>query len=328
MSEADLKRRILTEVQDELAAIEQAVEANLTPHVALAREVAGHLLFAGGKRLRPLLMVLGSRLCGYRGGYDVTFSTIFEYIHAATLLHDDVIDGGTLRRGRPAAHRLWDPSVVVLTGDFLLARALSIAARAGRLRILEVVANVTEEMAQGEILQLQRKGHLDLTREEYLRIIRCKTAVLFEGACRVSALLADAPAAAEEALSRYGHQLGLAFQMADDLLDYTEDSGALGKVPGADLREGKLTLPVIHALARASAADRQAMVAIIRQADFSAATFAALVALLQRYDGIGHTRRQAAAHIAEAKAALAFFPSSRARGILMDIADFALRRTS
>jgi octaprenyl-diphosphate synthase len=328
MSEVDLKRRILAEVQEELTAIEAAIEANLTPHADLAREIAGHLLFAGGKRLRPLLMVLGSRLCGYQGGYDVTFSTIFEYIHAATLLHDDVIDGGTLRRGRPTAHRIWEPPAVVLTGDFLLARALSIAARAGRLRILEVVAGVTEEMAQGEILQLQRKGHLDLTRDEYLRIIRCKTAVLFEGACRVSALLADAPAGAEEALSRYGHHLGLAFQMADDLLDYTEDSTALGKVPGADLREGKLTLPVIQALARASEADRQKMVEIITRADFSTETFKGLVSLLHRYDGIEDTRRQAAMEVSQAKAALGFFPDSRVRGILMDIADFTLSRTS
>ena len=328
MSEADLKQRILTEVRDELAAIEQAIEANLTPHVELAREIAGHLLFAGGKRLRPLLMVLCSRLCGYQGGYDVTFSTIFEYIHAATLLHDDVIDGGTLRRGHPTAHRIWNPSAVVLTGDFLLARALSIAARAGRLRILEVVANVTEEMAQGEILQLQRKGHLDLTRDEYLRIIRCKTAVLFEGACRVSALLADAPTGAEEALGRYGHHLGLAFQMADDLLDYTEDSAALGKMPGADLREGKLTLPVIHALARASETDRQTMVGIIERGDFSATTFAGLVSLLHRYGGIDDTRRQAAMEVSRAKEALAFFPDSRGRRILMDIADYALIRKS
>lgn len=328
MSEADLKRRILTEVQDELAAIEQAIETNLTPHVELAREIAGHLLFAGGKRLRPLLMVLCSRLCGYRGTYDVTFSTIFEYIHAATLLHDDVIDGGRLRRGRPTAHRIWDPAAVVLTGDFLLSRALSIAARAGRLRILEVVANVTEEMAQGEILQLQRKGHLDLSRDEYLRIIRCKTAVLFEGACRVSALLADASAGAEAALGSYGHHLGMAFQMADDLLDYTEDSTALGKMPGADLREGKLTLPVIHALARASEADRQTVVGIIEQADFSTEAFAGLVSLLHRYQGIEDTRHQAATEVSKAKEALAFFPESRVRRILMDIADYALIRKS
>ena len=326
MNESDLKQRILAETQADLAAIEAALKDNLTPHLDLVQEIAGHLLFAGGKRLRPLLMVLCTRLCGYRGDYDVTFSTIFEYIHAATLLHDDIIDGGTLRRGRPVAHRVWDEASVVLTGDFLLARALSIAARTGLARVIAVVAGVTEEMAQGEILQLQRKGKLDLNEDEYLHIIRCKTAVLFEGACRISAILAEAAETAEEALADYGRNLGLAFQMADDLLDYTQDSAALGKLPGADLREGKLTLPVIHALAQAPEADRQVMRDIMARQDFSVDEFKSLVVLLHRHGGIDHTRRLAAAHVHRAKAALAAFSDSTARTILTDIADYALAR--
>ena len=326
MNQSDLKQRILAETEADLAAIETALKENLTPHLDLVQEIAGHLLFAGGKRLRPLLMVLCARLCGYRGDYDVTFSTIFEYIHAATLLHDDIIDGGTLRRGRPAAHRIWDAASVVLTGDFLLARALSIAARTGLARVIAVVAGVTEEMAQGEILQLQHKGRLDLDEDEYLHIIRCKTAVLFEGACRISAILAEADEAAEEALAEYGRNLGLAFQMADDLLDYTQDSAALGKLPGADLREGKLTLPVIHALARAPQADRQVMHDIMTRQDFSVDEFKSLIVLLQRHGGIDHTLRLAAAHVRRAKAALAAFADSAARTILTDIADYALAR--
>ena len=168
MTPEELKQRILNETQAELGSIEAALRANLTPHLGLVKDIAGHLLFAGGKRLRPLLMVLCARLCGYRGDYDVTFSTIFEYIHAATLLHDDVIDGGILRRGRPAAHRVWDAASVVLTGDFLLARALSIAARTGMERVIAVVAAVTEEMAQGEIFQLQCRGKIDIGEDEYL----------------------------------------------------------------------------------------------------------------------------------------------------------------
>ncbi len=328
MSDADLKRRILAEVEGDLNAIEAALADNLTPHLDLVRQIAGHLLFAGGKRLRPLLMVICARLCGYRGNYDVTFSTIFEFIHAATLLHDDVIDGGTLRRGRTAAHRIWDPAAVVLTGDFLMARALSIAARTGMMRILEVVAGVMQEMVQGEILQLQRKGQVDLTEAEYLRIIHCKTAVLFEGACRVSAILAGAGAGAEQALADYGRHLGLAFQMADDLLDYTQQSAALGKLPGADLREGKLTLPVIHALSRAPQDDRQTMCAIIENPEFTAEAFDALTALLRRYGGIDYTRTLAAGHIDQAKQRLETFADSNPRAILMDIADYALWRKS
>ena len=328
MNDGCLKERILAETQADLAAIEAALKQNLTPHLDLVRRIAGHLLFAGGKRLRPLLMVLCARLCGYRGDYDVTFSTIFEYIHAATLLHDDVIDAGTLRRGRPAAHRVWDPAQVVLTGDFLLARALSIAARSGMARVIEVVAAVTEEMAQGEILQLQRKGQLDLDEDEYLRIIGCKTAVLFQGACRISAILAQASTSHENALADYGFHLGLAFQIADDLLDYTQDSAALGKLPGADLREGKLTLPVIHALAEAPASERQRMERIVSSPDFSVDDFQALIGLLRCYGGIDYARAMAAGHVRKAKGALALFPDSTARSILTDIAEYAMLRQS
>ncbi len=328
MNADELKGRILAETRSDLEAIEAALTAHLTPHLDLVRRIAGHLLFAGGKRLRPLLMILCARLCGYRGDYDVTFSTIFEYIHAATLLHDDVIDAGTLRRGRPAAHRVWDPAQVVLTGDFLLARALSIAARTGMPRVIEVVAAVTEEMAQGEILQLARKGNLDLDEAEYLRIIGCKTAVLFQGACRISAILAGAAESVEAALAAYGDHLGLAFQIADDLLDYTQEGAVLGKLPGADLREGKLTLPVIHALSRAPASDRRVMTRIISSPDFSPADFQVLVGLLQRHGGIAHARRLAAAHVERAQAALASFPESTARSILADIAAYALVRQS
>ncbi len=328
MNDDHLKERILAETRADLAAIETALVQNLTPHLDLVRRIAGHLLFAGGKRLRPLLMVLCARLCGYRGDYDVTFSTIFEYIHAATLLHDDVIDAGTLRRGQPAAHRVWDPAQVVLTGDFLLARALSIAARTGMARVIEVVAAVTEEMAQGEILQLECKGRLDLDEDAYLRIIGCKTAVLFQGACCISAILAQASASHEKALADYGFHLGLAFQIADDLLDYTQDSTALGKLPGADLREGKLTLPVIHALAGAPASERQRMARIVSGLDFSADDFQALIGLLRRYGGIDYARTMAAGHVGKAKDALALFPDSTARAILTDIAEYALSRQS
>ena len=328
MNDDDLKQRIVAETRSDLNAIEAALNANLTPHLDLVRHIAGHLLFAGGKRLRPLLMILCARLCGYRGDYDVTFSTIFEYIHAATLLHDDVIDAGTLRRGRPAAHRVWDPAQVVLTGDFLLARALSIAARTGLPRVIEVVAEVTEQMAQGEILQMQRKGRLDLNENEYLRIIGCKTAVLFQGACRISAILAGAPDAFEKAMADYGYHLGLAFQIADDLLDYTQDSVALGKRPGADLREGKLTLPVIHALAAAPASERERMARIVASPDFTVADFQDLVVLLRRHGGIEYAQVMAAGHVRQSKAALVLFPDSTARSILTDIAEYALVRQS
>jgi len=322
----NLKQWLLSRVQDDLEEIERALLENLQPQLEVVSEVAGHILFSGGKRLRPLLMVLSARACGYEGDYDKTFSTIFEYLHVATLLHDDLVDGASLRRGKPVAHTLWDNSTAVLVGDFLLARALSIAARTRLPRVISVIADITENMSQGEIHQLQRKGDLELSESEYLEVIRRKTAVLFQGACRVSALIADADSDREEALAAYGYQLGMAFQIADDLLDYTQETTTLGKAAGADLREGKLTLPVIHALRGASAADRTVMESIIRNPAFSLSEFRELVGLLEKYDGLTYARSMARERVAAAKSALSIFPASETRDVLLGLAEYSLSR--
>jgi octaprenyl-diphosphate synthase len=321
-----LKARILERVSDDLVAIEAALRENLDPRVELVERVAGHTLFAGGKRLRPLLMVLAARLCGFDGERTIRFSTLFEYLHVATLIHDDVVDGARIRRGLEAAHHRWSSPVAVLTGDFLLARSLTLAAETGDPEVIRVIAGITEEMSQGEIQQLERKGDLDLTEAEYLEIIRRKTAVLLRGACRAGGLVAGADAAAVDALSDYGHHLGMAFQMADDLLDYTADTASLGKAAGADLREGKLTLPVIRTLSVAASEDRARLADALGSSEFSEADFAELRDLLERYGGIGYTREQARDHVAVARARLSGFPDSETRALLMDIADYALER--
>ncbi len=323
---SDLKTRILGLVADDLQAIEEALVANLNPHLDLVREVAGHILFSGGKRLRPLLLLLVTRMCGYRGDYDTTFSISFEYLHAATLLHDDLIDEAELRRGRPVAHSIYGNATTVLVGDFLLARALSLAAETGKIDIIKVVAGITENMSQGEIHQLSRKGDVALTEAEYQEVIWRKTAVLFEGTCRAAAYMADAPETQVEAVSAYGANLGLAFQMADDLIDYTSDTAVLGKKAGADLREGKLTLPVIAALAAAPAADRRRMQAIILNPDFSREDFETLKTDLNHHGGLAYTRQCAASHVARAKAALDAFDPSPTIDIQRDIADYTLSR--
>jgi octaprenyl-diphosphate synthase len=322
----DLKQRILSAVAGDLAAVEAALVTNLNPHFDLVREVAGHILFAGGKRLRPLLMVLAARLCGYRGDHMVKYAVIFEYLHAATLLHDDVVDGGELRRGAAAAHRQWDPPTAVLTGDFLLARALSLAAHTRLPAVIDTIAAITEQMSQGEIEQLAHKGDLTLTEAQYLDVIRCKTAVLFQGACRVGGLISASADHQVQTLGDYGHHLGLAFQMADDLLDYTLDSAALGKKVGADLREGKLTLPVIHTLQKTEEPDRQWMQDLILAGDFTPDQFQRLIGLLHRHGGLDYTRSCATAHVEQAKAALGLFPACAERDVLEDIADYALVR--
>ena len=324
----DLKNRILDATAEDLEAIEAALSENLQPNLDLVSKVAEHILFSGGKRLRPLLMVLCARLCGYQGGYDHTFSVIFEYLHAATLLHDDLVDEAVLRRGKPAAHTVFGNSTAVLVGDFLLARGLSIAAATNQPKIIEIMADITQNMSQGEIHQLQRKGQLDLTEADYMEIIRCKTAVLFQGACRISALLAEASEERERGLADYGYHLGMAFQMVDDLLDYSESTTAIGKSVGADLKEGKLTLPVIYALQQAGKADQKKMEQIIKDDHFSVEAFETLKGMLRQYGGIAYTQNLAAEHITKAKGALNLFDASETRDILLDIADYAINRLS
>jgi octaprenyl-diphosphate synthase len=323
---SDLKQKILSAVESDLDDIEKALSDNLNPYLDLVSEVAGHLLFSGGKRLRPLLMVLSAKMCGYNGDYDKTFSTALEYLHTATLLHDDLVDEAAMRRGKPVAHSTWGNSITVLVGDYLLARALSISAGTGRLRVVQVLAELTENMSQGEVHQLMRKGDVKLTEDEYMVVIRRKTAVLFEAACQVSAIIADAPGDKEKSLARYGYNLGIAFQMADDLFDYTLQTSELGKEVGADLREGKLTLPVIYALKQAQPADRDRMIKIIQNDDFAIEDFKILLKLLDKYGGIDYTQKTAAGYIETAKSALSGFDPSPARETLLDIADYALAR--
>jgi len=321
-----LKQEILAMVKDDLAAIEDELERNLNPYLDLISKIARHILFSGGKRLRPLLMVLSARLCGYEGDYDKTFSIIFEYLHAATLLHDDLIDDAAMRRGKPVAHSIWGNSEAILVGDFLLARALSISAKTGNIKVIRTIAKITENMSKGEIHQLMRKGDLDISQEEYLEVIRRKTAVLFQGACRISAIIADAPNEKEKALSDYGYNLGLAFQMADDLLDYTSDTKVLGKEVGADLKEGKLTLPVIYSLRAADVKDRNMMENIIKNKNFSVNDFETMVELLKKYKGISYTQKLASEHKKKAKEAISIFEPSETREILVKVADYALNR--
>lgn len=323
---SDLKEKIKALVATDLTEIEAALRDNLDPHYELVEKIAGHLLYSGGKRLRPLLMVLSARLCNYNGTDDKKFSVLFEYLHAATLLHDDLVDESAVRRGKKVAHLVFGNSETVLTGDFLLARSLSLAAATRKPDLISVIAKITEDMSQGEIQQLYNKGRLDLSEAEYTDVIERKTAVLIRGACHSGALIADADKQKADALIQYGYCLGIAFQLADDLLDYTADSESLGKETGADLREGKLTLPVIYALEKADAGDRDEMKKIIENETFSKKEFAYLTKLLEKYDGLSYTKEKAIDNINKAKKALLVFEESETRQILELLADYALVR--
>lgn len=321
-----LKEKIKSLVVADLQEIEEALEANLNPYYDLVRAIAGHLLFSGGKRLRPLLMVLAARLCGYGGKDDKTISVLFEYLHAATLIHDDLVDGASMRRSRTCAHIEYGAPQAVLTGDFLLARSLSLAARTGLPEVIAVIAKITEDMSQGEIKQLDNKGRLDLSEAEYMDVIERKTAVLIRGACRTGALIAGVNEQKAESLTKYGYSLGMAFQMADDLLDYTSDPETLGKEPGADLREGKLTLPVIYALSRANDADREWMESLMKRGSFDNKDFIRFTQMVDQYGGLTYTQLLAENHVNEAKQCLTMFDPSQTRDLLAMLADYALIR--
>jgi octaprenyl-diphosphate synthase len=251
---------------------------------------------------------------------------VFEYLHAATLLHDDVVDDADVRRGNPVAHSIWGTPATVLVGDFLLARSIAIAAETDSVPIIDVLAHTTAQMSEGEIHQLLHCGDLAIDEADYMEVIGRKTACLIQSACRVGALLAEAPVDQVEALSEYGYSLGIAFQMADDLLDYTADTTVLGKPIGTDLREGKLTLPIIYALQRATEEDRTRMEIIVRDTDVTQKDFETVVKLITEYGGIEYARKRAQVHIDQAKASLNTFRSSETRILLEQLADYVLVR--
>jgi len=321
-----LKQKIIEKTAPDLKKVEAALEYHLKPNLDLVRKIASHLLFSGGKRLRPLLMIHSARICGYNNGFEIEFSTIFEYLHAATLLHDDVVDKADIRRGKKAAHTKWSAPKVVLTGDFLLARALDMAAKTKEPNIISVIAKITQDMSQGEIDQLEKKGKLNLSEEEYLEVIKRKTAVLIQGACQSGAILAKAQKEKEDALNQYGFHLGMAFQMADDLLDYTASAKELGKNPGADMREGKLTLPLIHSLANAAPVDRAWMQDAITAPEFNKDQFEKLKEKLYLYKGIEYTFDRAKGHVKRAKACLDGFNDCQSKQLLCWIADYSIAR--
>jgi octaprenyl-diphosphate synthase len=321
-----LKEQILESARQDLAGIEVALTDNLKPYLPLVSHVAKYIMFSGGKRIRPLLMVLAARLCGYRGNYDKTLSVVFEYLHAATLLHDDLVDGADVRRGNPVAHSIWGNPATVLVGDFLLARSIAIAAQTNSIPIIDILAHTTAQMSEGEIHQMLHRGDPDVDETDYTEVIKRKTACLIQAACQVGALLAEAQGEQVQALSDYGYHLGIAFQMADDLLDYTADSRVLGKPVGTDLGEGKLTLPVIYALNRATGEDRSRLETIIGDVDITGSDFETVLGLIKKYGGIQYTRERAQEHIKHAKKSLNIFTTSKSRTLLRQIADYVLVR--
>lgn len=287
--------------------------------------IGKHILGGGGKRLRPLILLLSAELSGYAGDARLTLAGIIESIHTASLLHDDVIDGADIRRGKEPAHRIWGNQVVILVGDFLYSNALRLAVKQKSQRIMEALSEATTRMTEGELLQLSRTGDPDTTEEDYLSIISAKTAALISAACRIGAILGSLPEEKENALAFFGNKVGMVFQMADDILDYTADEGELGKRLGKDLREGKITLPLILLLRTADDAEKNVVRGVI-QDGFKKSGLTKVLRLFNKYRTIEASLEKAHNLLADAKSHLAVFPDTPARQSLFRIAEYSLSR--
>ncbi len=318
-------KRVLEAYSDELGRVEEHLGSMLSHDNALIQSIGRHLMGSGGKRLRPLFLILSARLTGYRGGDDAPLAAIVEIIHSASLLHDDVVDEAEMRRGRPSANSIWGNPSVVLAGDYLYSNALKNALRFGNLRIIDALASAITYMTNGELLQLMKTGDTSITDEEYIRIVSAKTGALFSQACRIGAILGEAPEEQEEALVNYGMKVGIAFQMVDDILDYEADESELGKKLGKDLGEGKITLPLICLLKSATPEDRREIDEIV-SGELTDEALERTSRLISKYKAIDEAVDRAEAIVAEAKGLLGIFPRTPERDLLADIADYSLYR--
>lgn len=321
-----LKERVAALVGEELRAVEAEIRRQLDSPVALIQEMGGYIAGAGGKRLRPMLLLLAARLAGYRGPRSVRLACVVELLHTATLIHDDVVDQAPLRRGRPSANAQWGDDASILVGDHLYAKSFAMLVRDNDRGIMESLARATVSMTEAEVFQLERKRSGVTTEADYLRIITQKTASFISACCRIGALLGGIPAAQVEALTHYGLDVGVAFQISDDSLDFTADQDRLGKAIGSDLREGKLTLPLIAMLDRAPAWDAERVRGLLKRRGLAAAEIEEIRRLVLKHDGLEHARGRASAYAQAAKADLETFPPSDEREILALIADFVVDR--
>ncbi len=309
----------------DMQAIDRVIRSRLHSEVALIGQVAEYIIGGGGKRLRPALVVLSAGAHGYQGAMHHPLAAVIEFIHTATLLHDDVVDESGLRRGRATANSLFGNAASVLVGDFVYSRAFQMMVEAGNMRILEVLAEATNIIAEGEVLQLMNCRNPDIDEAGYLQVIRCKTAKLFEAATRIGALLGGANLAAEEAMARYGAHLGTAFQLIDDVLDYSSDPSVIGKNVGDDLAEGKPTLPLIHAMRCGSPAQVTAVRRAIEAGGLD--ELPAVLEALRDTGALDYARDCARAEARLASAALQGLAPSRQREYLIQLADFAVTRS-
>lgn len=311
---------------DDIQAVENQIKKSLSSRIELVNSVSSYILDSGGKRLRPLLLMIISRLLGYQGTDNVILAGVVEFIHTATLLHDDVIDEAALRRGKKAARMVWGNQASILVGDYLFSRSFVDTVALNRHDINALLSKTCQVLSEGEILQLVYTSDFSMTEQNYLSIIEAKTSSLISLACRMGGLIAGASQIELEALLRFGSNLGIAYQMADDTLDYTADKGLLGKTLGQDFKEGKITLPLLHLMAHCSAEEKKRVEVMFHQERLEENALIYVQRLLNEYHSIEYAMVQAESYSGKARQELAVFPSSRHKDALYVVSDYVITR--
>jgi len=318
--------RLFALVAGDMAATDRAIHERMGSSIALIPDLARHLIDSGGKRLRPLLTLATARLCGYEGRHHVNLAAAVEFIHSATLLHDDVVDASSLRRGKIAANVVWGNKPTILVGDFLFSQAFKLMVESGSMRVLDILASASAIIAEGEVLQLKSANNLATTEADYLHVVSAKTAALFAAAAEAGATIASAAPHVAEAFRIYGENLGVAFQLVDDALDYSGRQAQMGKSVGDDFREAKVTLPVILALERADDDDRRFWRRVIEAGLQQDGDLRHAIACVEETGAIRETQDRARRYADLARAALAPVPTGHLRDALIDVADFCVGR--
>ena len=313
-------------IAKDLQAVERELDKNIQSEIALVPTMGRYILNSGGKRFRPLLLILSARMCGYKGKGHIKLACILEFIHTATLLHDDVIDNANIRRGNTSANTLWGNQASILIGDLFFAQSFSLIGQTRNWRLLKVLTGATTQLAQGEVLDLVQEGNLACAEAEYLTTITDKTASLIKAACHVGAILGNVDLKKEKALKNFGNNLGIAYQLMDDTLDYVSTEEEFGKTIGKDLGEGKITLPLIHTLQKSASEDRKFIVSALKKEKLTKKLLTNILNLITRYQGLAYTAQRAKEYAGKAKKELNVFLPSQEKEALMAIADYVIDR--
>jgi len=313
-------------VEEDLLEVEIALKAESKAAFTLVNDINEYLHNSGGKRVRPVLLLLSAKLCGFEGKSTLVVGSVVELIHVATLVHDDIIDDADVRRGKPSVNATWGNQVTVLMGDWLYMTSFRQALELRNFRVLDILIGITREMVEGELIQLEQQGRLDLSVEEHLEVCRRKTAHLFAGCGRLGAILAEVDAEQEEKLHEYGHALGMAFQLTDDLLDYTSNEDTLGKPVLKDLVEGRTTLPIIHLMERAKSEETDFIRDVVQNQDFNPQNKQRIIDLVHAYGALEESQTLAEEYVLQAKEALLAFPESIYRDALFSLAELVMDR--